>query len=415
MLNLIFILSVASAYIKVPLKASAGYKTISLPKLDIFSENSLSLAAVQNMFNLQYNAIFEIGTPPQSMSLVLDTGSSWTWVPSTNCSCHISNRFNSSSSSSFQDLGVNQILQYGQGKVIGIEALETFSIDNLTALEQKFILTTQDFELYGLESDGLLGLGFNELADYTPTLVENLKSQGQITRAIFSIYLNSINNNNSIESAFTIGGSDSETYGTGDMQTINIDTSYGFWLTIIQSIVTGNNTKKKSDSYGVLDTGTSLLMGPQYQVNSIFDGIKKKVKGCQYDSGFLLCKCNKGGYSKFPTITFNIQDIPFEISPENYVYFESGYCIPLVTGIQDSYWIIGQPFFREYYTVHDMDEEKIYAWRARKNSPGAQALHHEGQEYSFDSSILVPAGLLIAGIVYAYRRRQINEYNYQII
>ena len=76
MLHLLLILSSAQAYIKVPLKASYGSKTMSFPKSNFQLHGIISLAAVENIINLQYNAIFQIGTPPQSLSLLLDTGSS---------------------------------------------------------------------------------------------------------------------------------------------------------------------------------------------------------------------------------------------------------------------------------------------------------------------------------------------------
>ena len=64
MLNLIFILSIACAYIKIPLELSQK------------SDSSQEDSAVARYYNIQYSAIFQVGTPPQPMSLSLDTGSS---------------------------------------------------------------------------------------------------------------------------------------------------------------------------------------------------------------------------------------------------------------------------------------------------------------------------------------------------
>ena len=413
MLNLVFILSIAYAYITIPLRESSSPKPVLTSKMNSVLESSLSLASVQNKYNFQYNAVFEVGTPPQSMSLILDTGSSWTWIPSIDCRCHISNRFDPSESSSYQNLSVSQVLEYGKGTVIGVAGFETFRIDNLTANNQIFILSNQDFDMDGLESDGLLGLGFNWLAEYNPTFVENLKNQNQINQSIFSIYLNNYDKKNSIESAFTIGGYDAETYGTGKMLTINIDASYGFWLATIKSISCGSSKKKVSNSYGLLDTGTTLLYGPWDDVDPIFNAIKAKVKKCKVDYDLLFCPCDQGKYNKFPDITFYIDNNPFVISPENYIFYDSGYCIPLITGTYDPYWIMGQSFFRAYYTVHDIDNEKMYLWKAKQDKP--VSLNDDESSYFIQSSILIPAGLLITGIVYAYRRRQANAYNYQLI
>ena len=72
MVNLIFILSVAYAYITVPVKVSLGSKST----LNSLEEIPLSSAVGKNYYDVQYSAIFEVGTPPQSISLLLDTASS---------------------------------------------------------------------------------------------------------------------------------------------------------------------------------------------------------------------------------------------------------------------------------------------------------------------------------------------------
>ena len=155
MLNLIFILSIACAYIKIPLELSQK------------SDSSQEDSAVARYYNIQYSAIFQVGTPPQPMSLSLDTGSSWIWIPSISCKCHQSkNAFNSSASSSYWDLGVNHVLEYKETekKVIGSLGLESFSISDFTADYQLFVLAFKDSGFDNLNSDGFLGLGFNLLS-----------------------------------------------------------------------------------------------------------------------------------------------------------------------------------------------------------------------------------------------------------
>ena len=76
MLNLLFIASIANAYIKIPLTALTIPSPISLSNQHPLLESSIIMPAIENYMNLQYTAIFNIGTPPQSMSLFLDTGSS---------------------------------------------------------------------------------------------------------------------------------------------------------------------------------------------------------------------------------------------------------------------------------------------------------------------------------------------------
>ena len=157
----------------------------------------------------------------------------------------------------------------------------------------------------------------------------------------------------------------------------------------------------------------NFLFGPTNEINSIHDAIKKNVQKCSVSDDIIYCPCENGKYSKFPTITIYIQNNAFVINPENYLSYYSGYCVALVLGIPSSFWVLGQPFFRAYYTVHDMDNEEIYLWKAKQDNP--VKLNDDESNYFIQSSILIPAGLLITGIVYAYRRRQIASYNYQVL
>ena len=113
-------------------------------------------------------------------------------------------------------------------------------MDNLIVKDQAFVESYEDYILDGSVSDGVLGLGFNRIGT---TFVENLKAQGQINKAIFSIYFNNIDKKNPIKSVLTIGGYDAATYGTGSMLTINVDHSYLFWVTSMQGFAIGSNSK----------------------------------------------------------------------------------------------------------------------------------------------------------------------------
>ena len=192
--------------------------------------------------------------------------------------------------------------------------------------------------------------------------------------------------------------------------TISIRSGYGYWTTFIESISVGKGSKFTSKSAAIFDTSSSLLLGPKAQVKTLVDEIKYG-RECKLSGGLYECKCQLG-FNRYPTFTFYIDENSYNINPEHYLYHNDGKCTILISDSGNSYWVLGQPFFREYYTAFDTERLKVYLWKARQNF--FELNNDEGFNF-IQSSVLIPAGLVVSGIVYAYRRRQANAYNYQLI
>lgn len=332
-------------------------------------------ADIENYFNLQYYATFDVGTPSQELTLILDTGSSWTWVPKLDCDCHNSaSQFDPSKSSSYKSSKTTLNEAYGMGWLSGTYGEESFSIASLKAESQSFILVLSDKDFDGLASDGLLGLAFATLSGNYPTFIETLMSKGQIDNKIFSFYLGNYDDY-LIKSEFTIGGSNAENYETKGTTVINIQKDQGFWISTVESVSFGDYTID-SNTFAILDTGTSYIYGPDEEIKEIFTRIKEVLK-CQEDS-MLICECTQSDISLLSILTIEIDKNPYEIHPKNYVYFESNYCYILMYYINDVYWLVGQPIFRDYYTVHNMEELTITMHALNGNGRGINYLYFVG-------------------------------------
>ena len=112
---------------------------------DAKSEN----VVIKDYSNAQYYGTVTLGTPPQSFTVIFDTGSSNLWVPKIGCkNCGYwfinggKSKYDETKSSSFQKDGSDFHIQYGSGDVQGF-----FSVDQVT-LADDIVVANQKFGKY---------------------------------------------------------------------------------------------------------------------------------------------------------------------------------------------------------------------------------------------------------------------------
>lgn len=316
---------------------------------------------------MQYAGVVTIGTPPQEFMLALDTGSSvsstqWTWVPEANCDCHDAQHyFDVNASSTYKTYDEDVPLNYGRGSADGVLSYDTVSIANLSAVNQPFILVSGDEDFDGMMADGLLGLGFKGLSDEIPTLIDNLMAQGVIHNRLFAIYLgdDSFGSlNETKQSNMQIGSFDLKTYAnnvpTSKIVYLDINSSIGYWATLLNGVKIDHFSISSSTQYVILDTGSSLIMGPTDQVASIYSNMESSGF-CFEMYGFLVCDCQ----AEYPSISFIMQGHNFVIEQDQYFYPIEGYCLFLVAPFDVNIWILGDVFLRNYYAIYDMDNQRV--------------------------------------------------------
>ena len=221
------------------------------------------------------------------------------------------------------------------GYVKGTISKDLVSINDLSATHS-FVLSGEDKNLNNLISDGILGLAFNKFSPGYPTFIESLKSQGLIKNGIFSIYL-SENEYYSKKSALTIGGYDSDYYGSGKEMVFRIENEFGYWTTSINSISFGN-VKYDDYTFAILDSGTSIIMGPNKQVDSIFSQLRL-VATCYSDekSGLFVCECGGMDSDDFPTLYLSMEGHVLKITPKNYIFYSRSVCYIAINYSNDFY------------------------------------------------------------------------------
>jgi hypothetical protein len=277
---------------------------------------------------------------------------------------------------------------------------DTVSIGGIAAQDQPFILVEQDSDFDGMMADGLLGLGFSGLSDHYPTLIDSLYKQGQITKRLFSVYLNDNDFGTSDQtklqpSSMNIGDYDLHTYAYGAPESminyLKVIDKTGYWAVKLDHVQTGTNFAGFGNQMAILDTGSSLIMGPDYQVKYI--GLYMQSQGdCVEIFGFLVCDCQ----GTFPALTFTMSGISFSVTQDQYFLPIEDYCLFLVTEFPADFWILGDVFLRNYYAIYDMDNLQV----GLVDLQAAQDLYNGANSEGITTSmiIVVIIAILLVGV-----------------
>ena len=270
-----------------------------------------------------------IGTPPQEFKVVLDTGSSNLWVPSSECgsiACYLHQKYDSSASSTYKKNGTEFGIRYGSGEVSGFISNDILRIGDLSIKGQDFGETTNEPGLafaFG-RFDGILGLGYDTIAvnHVTPPFY-NMINQKLLDEPVFAFYLG--NTDDGTESMATFGGVDKSHY-TGKMTMIPLRRK-AYWEVNLDAITFGKDTAELDGTGVILDTGTSLIALP----STIAELLNKQMGAKKGYNGQYTVECDKR--DSLPDMSFQLSGYNFTIGPYDYVLEVQGSCISSFMGM----------------------------------------------------------------------------------
>ncbi|RAK72732.1 pepsin-like aspartic protease [Aspergillus fijiensis CBS 313.89] len=322
---------------------------------------------VDNFMNAQYFSEIELGTPPQTFKVVLDTGSSNLWVPSSECgsiACYLHNKYESSSSSTYKKNGSEFAIRYGSGSLSGFVSQDTLTIGDLTIKEQDFAEATQEPGLafaFG-RFDGILGLGYDTISvnKIVPPFYNMLK-QGLLDEPVFAFYLGDANKEGDSSEA-TFGGVDKSHY-TGELIKIPLRRK-AYWEVDLDSIALGDDVAELENTGVILDTGTSLIALP----SSLAEMINAQIGAKKGWTGQYTIDCAKR--SSLPDVTFALSGHNFTISAFDYTLETQGSCISAFMGMDfpepvGPLAILGDSFLRKWYSVYDLGNSAVGLAKAK--------------------------------------------------
>ncbi|KAF4344779.1 endothiapepsin precursor [Fusarium beomiforme] len=258
----------------------------------------------------------QIGNPPRTFQMDLDTGSSDLWVYGSKAAAAggSRNRYNASKSTSCEQMtGAKWVIEYGDGSgASGHVVKDTVSIGGLSVDAQAVQVADKVHESFAQQQDvdGLLGLGFSSINTITPkkqkTFFDNAKTEHG-TR-VFTADLQ-----HDAPGTYTFGVINETAY-TGDITYTAVDSSTGMWTFTSPGYAVGKGNFTKRTITAIADTGTSLMFLPE----DVSKAYYSQIKGAKMDS-------TAGGYvfpcdAKMPDFTFYVGESGVTV-PGSYMNF----------------------------------------------------------------------------------------------
>jgi saccharopepsin len=271
-----------------------------------------------------------IGTPPQTFQVVLDTGSSNLWVPSSECgsiACYLHSKYDSSSSSTYKKNGSSFAIQYGSGSLSGFVSQDHVTIGDLKIKDQLFAEATEEPGLafaFG-RFDGILGMGYDTISvNHIVPPFYSLIDQGLLDEPVFSFYLGNTDKEGD-ESEVVFGGVNKDHY-TGKLTEIPLRRK-AYWEVDLDAITFGDATAELDNTGVILDTGTSLIALP----STLAELLNKEIGAKKGYNGQYTIECEKR--DKLPDLAFTLSGYNFSITPFDYILEVQGSCISSFMGM----------------------------------------------------------------------------------
>ncbi|KZT02222.1 acid protease [Laetiporus sulphureus 93-53] len=350
-----------------------------------------------------------IGSPPTYYTLLVDTGSSNTWVGAAKAYVQTTTSVNT---------GDSVTVTYGSGAFTGTEFEDTVTLGDLTIAGQSIGVASEAEGFSGV--DGIIGLGpqdltagtvssgnadtatggghsrhnnkdasrkngrssftTSETSDEVPTVTDNLFSQGTIAENVVGIFFAPTTSDNDTNGELTFGGVD-DSKTTSDVTYTSITTTSPaseYWG-IDQSITYGSSgTSILASTAGIVDTGTTLILLSTDGYSAYME-----ATGATEDETTGLLTISSTDYDNLQSLFFNIGGTSFELTANAQTWPRS--LNTAIGGSADDIYLVisstgtpsgegldfinGYTFLERFYSVFDTTNSRVgFATTADTNS-----------------------------------------------
>ncbi|CAA7055918.1 unnamed protein product [Microthlaspi erraticum] len=360
------------------------------------------------LLNGYYTTRLWIGTPPQMFALIVDSGSTVTYVPCSDCEqCgkHQDPKFEPELSSTYQAVKCNmdcncdddkeqcvyerEYAEHSSSKgVLGEDLISFGNESQLTPQRAVFgCETVETGDLYSQRADGIIGLGQGDLS-----LVDQLVDKGLISNSFGLCYGGMDLGGGSMvlggfaypsEMIFTDSDPDRSPYYNIDLTGIRVA---GKQLSLNSRVFDGEHG-------AVLDSGTTYAYLPDAAFSAFEEAVMREASPLKQidgpdpnfkDTCFHVASSNDvSGLTKiFPTVEMVFKSgQSWLLSPENYLFRHSkvrgAYCLGVFPNGKDHTTLLGGIVVRNTLVVYDRENSKVGFWRTNC-SELSDRLHIDG-------------------------------------
>lgn len=291
--------------------------------------------------------------------MLYDSGSSKVWVEDESCfSCRNPKKFFSEQSDTFTDNHRREVMRYGKGEIFGKDVSDQICLtpsDDNCMDDFRFMAVNDQRQLHGLRSSGLIGMAPPGNQPGTQLFVPSLYRAGAIKDNQYSVFID-VNG----QSKILFGGYDLEKYAKPGKQLkwYPLDDNQ-FWTLKFSDVKVGDKKIRQSVDRMIADTGTSLLLLPDYDYNQIVETALSGLQCNRMHNSLTGCMCNAEDHAKVPDITFKVHGDTFVIPRNEWFSRKDDVCVVKITHHPNNTWILGLNFFTNYYAVFDYEKEAL--------------------------------------------------------